>query len=488
MPSSNKTTKSTPRPIRSGKAVKPVKGLLPLVDDFVSQVNYVKQSTGTFEFKHSAISLREDPSQKSHDVNWLVLGYGEQAKKGVQDEGVATDLYDTEITIENISASTLYIRLQKPMGFRDDPAALAMWEPVVGRGKKQSLLVEVAPHSTRHFRLKNHSTSLVVPRQSYFNGRAAIHLYSMVPYRENISDTGMVYASNASRDVSNITAAIITTTVHFQANDGTVGDEKNFVVESFSGSKRLDQVTTGPAVPIRFCDMHVPGGNVTAAGLYPTRGTTHTAWRLVFFAENGTSPDVPAIRAWTSVDNMDKESVYALPYAVPCVDPGTTNTEFNTPFIAWHEASDDGWIEGWVAVYYEAVEVNSTTNEPGHIHILEANAKSKQHLLPSSMRITPVAGSSPLLVRSQKVSKVKDIREYGAPRALQAIQTKHRTYAQLKLQDANYGETLLDGLTVIVKVVTAALELATVFGFLAVPLQTGKAQQLASSVDDFERV
>lgn len=428
------------------------------------QIEYVKESLTSFSLLLSDVKGPRDTAN-SYDILWVMPGYGTTSPVSGQDvllaDGVLCDLRHTVYKFENVSAYTLNLRLQRPMGFKTDPSALGMWEPAVHG--KDSLLIPVKPHSTKVLTFSNASTSLMCPRLEMRKGRACVHLASFCVTKEPISDFGN---ASSSKDQDAFMVTVVTT---YRANDGVVGRVGNYNVVSFTGSQRLDEINSGPPPPIRLADLRVKGGNVEMASI--TLGTKNV------FALDFTTVSGAQVK---DVDGLDKSTIYEIPYNIPGKAPGDKVNRF-ARYIRWN-ADDPAYdLNAWVVCDLHW-EYTSKRNRYRYIagnkdEWPNAIYASDGLTMPSSTVLKPVYASEFAVkgILRNNPRKVK-VRVRAAVRYA-------RVYHDLADVEDGILDTLLTAIVIIVKVVKVGVEIAGMVGMLAInPPSVGT--QLCTSGQD----
>lgn len=420
------------------------------------QIEYVKEAVTNFSVPVSDIKGPRAVGI-SYDVLWVMPGYGTTTgspgnhQADVLQGGVLCDLKRSTYKIENLSPYTLFLRLQRPMGYKNAPTALGMWEPAVHG--KDSLLVPIKPHQTKNFHFSNASTGLMCPRQEMREGKPCVHLASFAMYREPLTDYGTMLTDNnlVGQDAVNIT--IIT---QYRANDGSIGKVGEYGIVSYTGTQRLNEINTGPPPVVRVCDLRMQGGNAEFA--YFDRGGKTSDLFLMFTNQKNEQKG--------EVDGLDKETIYELPLAFPSRMPGDPVNRMSR-FIRWNENDPAYTQKSWVVcelyfdfndykmkfkyVTFNANEWPAKSGMPGPI------------LLGGSVLRPSVATSFAYKLRPNN-GKIKT--------RVNASIHQSKQYSGLSDMEDGVLDVFLTALVVIVKVVKVGIEIAGMVGVLAITPET----------------
>lgn len=265
-------------------------------DEVDATVLYSKSVTGAVEVKIRDIALRGGVTM-SYDIGLLLPGYGNLVN------GVVCNLLGSTYVLTNPSPFTLTVRLQRPMGYADDCASLAMWEPLGG-----VLVHELRPRATLKLGSSNGSTDHMVPREFTYKGERAVHVLSFAVYREPLTDFG-----TEPKNTSEI-GLIMEMVCRYQCVNGEQGQQTGYVVESYNGANRMNHISQGPLVPLRFRDINVPEGPVNIVGIDFVDSVKSKRLKMVFANKAGVTSDK---------NDLDVKTVYRFDTGLLMINPIT---------------------------------------------------------------------------------------------------------------------------------------------------------------------
>lgn len=245
----------------------------------VAEVQYSKTDVTSFRVMLNDIDARSgshNGAHKSYDLLWNLPGYG--ILTNVAKDGVACQLNETYYVFENRSDYVLYLRLQRPMGYKEDPSAIGMWEPLSGKSSK-TLLIEMKPYTKRKIKVGNTSTTYMVPRHIMREGKVYVHLMSYAVFKDPWDFHG------ESPTVDGVALEVGVET-HFLVNNGEYGNRKgDYIVDRYDNAKRMDMIDTGPGVPIRIKDLSISTerGSNRVSALIAHKNAAYGGVRARFF-------------------------------------------------------------------------------------------------------------------------------------------------------------------------------------------------------------
>ncbi|MCD1182924.1 hypothetical protein, partial [Leptospira sp. Pond_2020] len=217
-----------------------------------AQVEYHKSEQTSFRVMADDVAVRSE-SHKSFDLLWRLPGYGAEAVP--EQSGIVCGIGQAHYELENVSDYILYIRLQRPLGYKASPSSIAMWEPISPHAN--TVVIELKPHDRKKIVVNNTGTMYMTPRHVNLSGGVYCHLMSMSLYRDMVNFHG-----NPVKPES--VALTVDVDLRFRVNDGQVGPQKGFVVSMFPDSVRMDEVDPGPSVETRVEDLSFEADDNTA--------------------------------------------------------------------------------------------------------------------------------------------------------------------------------------------------------------------------------
>lgn len=438
-----KTSQVLPRSRITVSAVTP--------EQVADQIEYIKEAVTNFSVPLSDIKGPRD-SGNSYDILWVMPGFGTTSgtkgnnQSDVLLEGVLCDVRRSTYKIENLSPFTLYLRLQRPMGYKGAPTALGMWEPAVHG--KDSLLIPIKPHQTKTFHFNNSSTGLMCPRQEMRQGKACIHLATLALSKEPLSDFGSVIAP---KDLQSQDAVNITVVTQYRANDGSIGKVGEYGIVSYAGTQRMNEINTGPPPIVRVCDMRLQGGNAEFAYV----DKAHTKELIIMFVNQ-------AGEQKQECDGLDKQTIYELPIAYPGKFPGDKVDRW-ARFIRWNEADPAYTKNAWIVcdLYYD---FNAHQMRYKYITVADNQYPGvpgmSDPILPGGTILRPTASTSFAVKIRPYTSKIKT--------RVNATVHQARHYSGLSDLEDGILDVFLTAIVVIVKVVKVGVEIAGMIGVLAI--------------------
>nr|AVB77240.1 hypothetical protein [Kwi virus] len=435
-----------PKIISSGQITLPKVGSLQQPLDH--QVEYEKDAIANFAILMKNVGLR-GTTVTSYDILWIIPGYGADIARGGNNllvDGVACDLHTTSYLFNNSSPSTIYLRLQRPMGFKADPAAVGMWEPAVHG--KDNVIVPIGPHTSRKLTFRNNSTSFMCPRQLVKAGRPCVHLATFSLFRDQLTDFG----TNPGKDpLEHEVAVEVTVQTTFRANDGGVGDFETYHIVSFAGDSRMNEINSGPSSSVRVSDLRAPKGVVEAVRYTPqyTDVSKKTFVGLNFLTGIEMNSGI--------VDGLDIDTIYQLPYGINLTPSNGTKvrlcrfikwvgTDVNYPMANWL-VGDIVPSDDWSSYKFVAGTVESAESFGNDIGLF-----AHEVLVPATKTL-----DFKLRRRVGKIGK-----------CLAASQKPCRAYHQLSDEEDGVLDSVLTALVVITKIVKVGVELAGMVGLLVI--------------------
>jgi len=424
----------------------------PIPEGFESQIEYDKVDTTSFLVNLNNIPMRDAAAIYSYDILWSMPGYGvandAKAARTVAEHGIVCDLKTSHYTFTNTSPETLYLRAQRPMGYEASPSSLGMWEPLTVGGNS-ALVVAVKPHSRLNFHFTNGRTSLMVPRQTLVKGESVVHLLSFNVTREPLSDVGVDVRAGAG------TGFQLDISTKYRANDGKVGADERYWVESYSGSSRMDELNAGPPSTMRIADIRAPGGGIVA--LQIEVGTRNLLAKFV--TKNFSSIERP--------DGVDEETIYQLPNSLQCAaikDSKLFCIAFNKN-KRYTSNFGEVWVVGQIWCQ------SATTGYSWAFKACPSQPDASSYFPPNTM-LNPVLDAEQTAIVLRRYGK-------SPKKFLAANRVEGRRLYSLHT-DAGFLTTLLNTVVVISKVVKVGLEIVGMVGLMAVPLPS-TPQSLAQS-------
>lgn len=416
--------------MKSIKPIRIVKAGEVVGASYDAQVRYMKEDVGSFSVRLADIAI-DGANRKSYDILWLAPGYGLPNTLSVSTAGgILCDLGKSVYRFLNNGPCTLYLRVQRPMGYKNSPGALGMWEPA-DTGGSHELVHVVHPQKSVTLRFTNGSTSHMVPRMVMEASETCVHILSFSVWRRELSDMGVHVDSDEL-------ALQVNTTVAYIANDGVVGElTTRLRVKAFNGDSRLDVINPGPPPDVRIMDLR---NNTGPIGILRCekfgnliKATFSSGKRPVIFTE--------------TVDGLDPNVIYALPYRIGSVYNLCCLCWSGNPTKIWKvcEVNFDVALMKWVMKDIQGIQDNFID-------------------LPGTLSLCPVL--------NEKATSVKVTTSGKGPSAFVAARMSvHRDYAALADGDLeDFADVLLGTITTILRVMKVSVEVAGFVGLLSVPI------------------
>lgn len=394
-------------------------------DEVDASVMYHKSITGAVQMTINDIKVR-GANLESHDLFMILPGYGR-----VTDQGTLCDLLGSTYIMNNPSPYTITIRVQRPMGFKDDVNSLAMWEPL---GSK--LIYEIPPRGELRLGSSNGATSHMAPRELTKLGKRCVHLISFSVFREPMTDVGNTPGADLLKSEVGLVIEAVT---RYKCMNGDVGLTDGYLVETFSGSNRLNHVNVGPLVDLRFSDINIAGGPVVAVK-FEEKGDRMG----ILFSADG--------KNFVGDSDLDVKTIYRISTPIPMQD---------------NLSKKNG-----IAVYIGYVKSGSSLGywTPGFLDGEDLSFKAglivKDAYRPDALPVDEWL--RPVVARQGGKSSVS-FRRRGGATCIQHNSVKIRGHQNLTALDDSLVETVLKGLVVIYEVTKVAVEILGVVGVLANP-------------------
>lgn len=408
-------------------------GFANIDDQIDASVVYSKTATGAFEIKLKDIKNRnQDPY--SYDLFFLEPGYGT-----TKSTDTLCQLLGGEVTFTNPSPVELTLRIQRPMAFRDDLSALAMWEPLHGK-----LVHTLSPESSIRLKLSVHNTDHMAMREDVIHGHRGAHLMSLSIFKEPYARSGALFTSSV--EMTQI-ALISEFVVRYKGADGAIGQQELFCVVPYASSNRLNYTTVGPMPPLRVCDIVVGNGTAVRAVSSTATNPKNKQCLAVRFASAGMEP--------VSACSLDENTIYRTDCVFVLQEGGT---KFICRYLKFQ---NEEWIVGDVNQQAPSIFV------PGKVlnDFLTPNMNIEDWLYPVP-KLPAVKTSAFSLPRKNKSL------------GIQSRRAGHRHYSELKdLEVESLASTLIEALVVVYEVSKVAIQLLGVVGVLENPdLKVGRKE------------
>lgn len=446
--------------------------------DLESQVQYEKTDITSFYVPLGDIPYTIPTQQQQsglcrvYDVVWAMPGYslaGDNLGSSEPEGGSLCDVGQSKISVLNESPETVYMRLQRPMGYRDSPNSLAMWEPC----KKSEAVIPIKPHTHHKFTFENSSTSHMVPRQLNYGGSTCLDLATLYFTREPYSDMG----ADLSTANSNSIGLQVEVQIHYKTSDTVVGETVRFAVQVYDNPAILDMTNSGPPQNVRVAEMRSGNYYIKYIHTLPTGNCE-------FIDTNNVKSSL--------VNGLDTQTVYLTPWQMMTAnqDPNMTTASCGT-CIAFNK---DGTLSDqnpntWLVcqlypdtnVLNYKIKIKACTSSK----ILEAGFPPNSVFRPVAVLVSVVGGKTSevtmIPVHRSTFRRGLRLRSYLAAR-------RHSSYLAEHLYGDSLATHVLDTLTTIAKIVKIGVEIAGLVGLLAVPIPSGKTKRVISAHDQLATV
>lgn len=437
------------------------------VTDLESQVQYEKVDMTNFVVPLVDIPLTNGDFDRVYDLLWALPGYSLKLP-AERPRGVVCDILRSKVTFYNKSPETVYMRVQKPMGYRDSQSSLAMWEPVF----HNELIKPLKPHQKCSVVIHHGRTSQMVPRVVPVGIASCLDVFTASFKREVYSDSGMSLAAPDAKE----DGVQVEVQVEYRTSDSSTGQEKRFQVAVYDDDAVMDVVVAGPPATLRGVDIATSNNSPIKYFNFNllNKGTKYY-WVLSGYTDNKTY-DI-------HLSGLDTTIVYMLPRLnvqgenyqmehnknvciTAVVDPDSSGEVFWKAILVWYD--EDGQKVEDVPQDKKSFNFNGCT------------------LFAPYLKLKPLLFSLEMELLNRGVVQCRGVgRKPSHYLQAKPILRSHHSHLTKPMV-----EHILDTLVTIHKIVKVGLAIAGTIGLLAVPLpkRAVRVPTTRTNEEEFEHV